>query len=73
MSLETNTWTTRSTMPFPGALSSHFCAARAREVYVMAGKLPGKGYFNAVNIFNVDSGDWRVGEFFLGCSLWSHK
>ena len=64
MSLDTNTWTTRS--PMSGARASHFCAARAREVYVMSGTNFYQ-YFDDVNIFNVDSGDWRIGEFFLSC------
>ena len=66
MSLDTNTWTTRS--PMPEALLNHFCAARAREVYVMAG-YSSRGSVDDVNIFNIDSGDWRIGELFIS---WLH-
>ena len=72
MSLDTNTWTTRS--PMSGARASHFCAARAREVYVMAGTTGKQGEIlhDDVNIFNVDSGEWRIGEFLLSYSLSRH-
>ena len=64
MSLDTNTWTTRS--PMPGTRYNHFCAAIAGEVYVMAGNGE-REEIDDVNIFNVDSGDWRIGEFLLSC------
>ena len=70
MSLDTNTWTTRS--PMPGTRYNHFCAAIAGEVYVMAGNGE-REELDDVNIFNVDSGDWRIGEFLFNCSLSSHK